>query len=96
MSGADSNEVAPDTVSKTSNHWVEAYAPAKREQKYYRYVWMEGRKLRHMHIPGGNAKSLEAQALKEIVENAIARGESPAMIEQLIKSRGNHEATNTR
>lgn len=84
VSGANCNPSAPDTVSAKHNHWVETYAPAKRDAKYYRYVWMEGRKLKHLHLPGGNAKSAAALVLKQKVESAIASGKSPAMIEQLI------------
>lgn len=80
--------VAPEQKSPApeQTHWVETYSPSKRKAySYYRYVWMEGRKLRHRHLPGGNVDSPRAMQLKERVELAIAARMSPAMIEQLIE-----------
>lgn len=66
-------------------HWVETYCPSKRKAYYYyRYVWMEGRQLRHKHLPGGNNASPKAIATKEKVESAIARRLSPQEIVTLI------------
>lgn len=66
-------------------HWIETYSPSKRKAYYYyRYVWMEGRQLKHKHLPGGNNSSPKAIAIKELVENAIAQGNSPTQIITLI------------
>lgn len=79
-------------LSGGRKHWVETYSPSKRKgYTYYRYVWVDSGKLKHLHLPGGNVKSPLAVALKEKVENAIALSKSPATIEQLIKSEGKHE-----
>ncbi len=44
----------PQKSAPEHNHWVEEYSPSNRPGNlYYRYVWMEGRKLHHMHIRGG-------------------------------------------
>jgi len=65
-------------------HWVESYRPSSRKTYYYyRYVWMEGRQLRHKHLPGGNDSNPKAVAIKELVEKAIASGTSP---EEIIKA----------
>ncbi len=67
-------------------HWVESYRPSSRKTYYYyRYVWMEGRRLKHKHLPGGNNFSPKATAIKELVENAIAQGNSPQEIIALVK-----------
>lgn len=74
-------------LSGGRKHWVETYSPSKRKgYTYYRYVWIDGGKLKHLHLPGGNVKSSAAIALKEKVEDAIASGMSSKEIEQLIKS----------
>lgn len=79
----ESQKFAPEQI-----HWIETYSPGKRRgYSYYRYVWMEGRKLRHMHLPGGNVDNPKAIALKERVEEAITAGWPPNAIEQLIKQR---------
>lgn len=66
-------------------HWVESYRPSSRKTYYYyRYVWMEGRILKHKHLPGGNNTSPKAIATKELVENAISLGTSPQEIIALI------------
>ena len=71
----------------TQIHWIEIYSPSKRKDySYYRYMWMEGRKLRHVHIPGGNTKSAVARAHKEEVEKALACGWWSTEIEDLIDS----------
>lgn len=68
------------------NHWVETYCSSKRKENlYYRYVWMDGRRMRHRHIPGGNIHSPEARRKRAEVELAIALHKSPAEIEALIK-----------
>ncbi len=81
-SGATFTAPAPE-----QKHWVEIYTGSKRKAYYYyRYVWMEGRKLHHVHI-GGAAKSDRAIAMKEKVESAIALGKSPTQIIALIAIR---------
>ena len=68
-------------------HWVEIYSPSNRkDHKYYRYMWMEGRKILHRHIPGGNTKSPDAIARALGIKSAIASGQSPRQILHLIKS----------
>lgn len=79
----ESHKFAPEQI-----HWIETYSPGKRKgYSYYRYVWMEGRKLRHMHLPGGNVDNPKAIALKERVEEAMGAGWPPSAVEQLIKQR---------
>ncbi|KJH72207.1 hypothetical protein UH38_09100 [Aliterella atlantica CENA595] len=73
------------TSAPEQKHWVEIYSPSKRKNySYYRYVWMEGRKLKHLHI-GGSSTSLRAIALKEKVLDAIAHLKAPQEIVKLIK-----------
>ncbi|BCL34243.1 hypothetical protein [Nostoc sp. MS1] len=79
----NTNKSAPE-----QSHWVEKYTVVRygSEHYYYRYLWMEGRKLHHVHIPGGNVRSAIAIGRKEKVESAIADGETPQTIEKLIRS----------
>lgn len=44
----NTNKSAPE-----HSHWVETYTVVRygNEHYYYRYLWMEGRKLHHVHIP---------------------------------------------
>lgn len=94
-SAPERNPAIPDGIFGENNssqkmpskHWVETYTPSNCDKyEYYRYVWMEGRKLRHRHIPGGNIKSSTSRALRLFVECAIASGKSPTEIVQLIIS----------
>lgn len=67
-------------------HWIESYSPANRKgYNYYRYVWMQGRKLHHIHIPGNVNGPIARRNYLE-VELAIAMRKCPSVIEQLIKS----------
>jgi hypothetical protein len=69
-------------------HWVEIYWTKRGNKKhsYYRYCWMDGRKIHHVHIPGGNTANERAIALQEQVTEAIKKGDNPAQIKALIKS----------
>ena len=50
---------------------------------YYRYMWMEGRKLRRHYI--GAVRSPLANLKKQAVEEAIADEQSPIEIIQLLQ-----------
>lgn len=84
----NTNKSAPE-----QSHWVEKYTVIRygTEHYYYRYLWMEGRKLHHVHIPGGNWRSPISLARKAEIESAIADGQSPADIEKLIHTWRNHD-----
>jgi hypothetical protein len=79
----DTNKSAPE-----QSHWVEKYTVTRygTEHYYFRYLWMEGRKLHHIHIPGGNAKSAIALERKSQVEAAILDGQTVTEIRNLIRS----------
>jgi len=84
------NKVAPEhstkNVREQVTQWVEQYYVTRSRKKhyYYRYCYMDGRKINHKHI--GSINSLRAITQKEAVEQAIAREEKPPQIIQLIKS----------
>ncbi len=79
-------EQTPNQSALIQKHWVETYRPSSRKTYYYyRYVWMEGRQLRHKHLPGGSNSNPKAIALKALVEEAIALGKSPYQIIALIQ-----------
>ncbi|WP_339377839.1 hypothetical protein [Calothrix sp. NIES-2100] len=54
---------------------------------YYRYTWMSGRKLQRRYI--GSVESAIAKNRKSEVEIAIADGQTPGEIQQLIKTWSN-------
>jgi hypothetical protein len=67
---------------------INIYKPkgkARGEKKYFRYSYKEGGKTKHMHIGGGNIYSVVAQSRAQLVRDAIADGESPQEIKQLIR-----------
>lgn len=65
--------------------WIERYSPSNRKgYVYYRYVWMQGRKLHHIHIPG-NVNGPTARRNYLEVELALAMGKAPGEISLLIK-----------
>ncbi|MDZ8052967.1 MAG: hypothetical protein RMX68_005835 [Aulosira sp. ZfuVER01] len=80
----DTKKVAPQHDKQT--HWVEKYWVQREGNKYwyYRYCWMTGRKKHRRYI--GSVESAIAKNRKLEVESAIADGESPAEIENLIRS----------
>jgi hypothetical protein len=80
---SDTKQSAPEQC-----HWVEKYTVTRhsKEHYYYRYLWMAGRKIHHIHIPGGNSQSAIAKNRKSEIEIAIADGDTPAEIQNLIHS----------
>ena len=70
---------------KPISHWIERYWVERGSSKfwYYRYTWMSGRKLNRNYI--GSVRSPLAQLKKQAIESAIADGESPQEIKQLIR-----------
>ncbi|GAX39364.1 hypothetical protein NIES4075_03170 [Tolypothrix sp. NIES-4075] len=81
-------QVASDThkVAPQHTHWLEEYWVERNHKKYYywRYCWMEGRKIRRCYI--GSVRSLKALRKYQAVEGAIAQSQSPQEIKQLIKT----------
>lgn len=78
----DTLKVAPEHI-----HWTEEYWVQRCGKKYYywRYCWMEGRKIHHCHI--GSVRSLKALGKYQVVLGAIAhQRSSPQEIKQLIRS----------
>jgi hypothetical protein len=80
---SDTLKVAPEHI-----HWTEEYWVQRCGKKYYywRYCWMEGRKIHHCHI--GSVRSLKALGKYLKVERAIAHAQSsPHQIKQIIKTK---------
>jgi hypothetical protein len=73
-----SDEKATHSVEK---YWVER---GTNKYWYYRYTWMEGRKLHRVYI--GSVTSNKAKSKKQAVEKAILDGQSPQEIIALIRS----------
>lgn len=67
------------------NQWVEVYwvSTGKKKHYYYRYCWMEGRKIDRVHI--GSTNNSKAVMRTELVKDAISKGSYPSQIKQLIK-----------
>lgn len=86
----DTKKTAPQHDTEI-NHWVEKYWVERGSQKYwyYRYMWMEGRKLRRKYI--GSVTSARARRKKQLVEEYIRGNYTPEEITTLI----NHYSTTT-
>lgn len=84
-------EQVNQTTSKSApeqNHWVEEYWVPRPNGKhyYFRYCYMIGRKIKHVHIRGGNVNTPLAIYRKLDIEDLIAIGESPSKILEIINS----------
>ena len=81
VSGAD---VAPDAKiaalqrfcarDRENIPYVEKYSPNRRKQKYYRLSWRERKKMKHLHVPGGNVNAILAQYRAGKLRQLINRG----------------------
>jgi hypothetical protein len=69
---------------------INVYSPGgtatKGKHKYFRCSCKHGRTTRHIHIPGGNIKSVLAQNNAEIIRQAFALGRSYEEIRQIVRS----------
>ncbi|GAX41541.1 hypothetical protein NIES4075_25140 [Tolypothrix sp. NIES-4075] len=91
---SDTLKVAPQHEGKlytqlsneNPTHWVEKYWVERGTNKYwyYRYMWMEGRKLHRVYI--GSITSNKARMKKQAVLEAITDGQSPQEIIASIRS----------
>lgn len=83
----DTLKVAPEQIQWVAPehiHWTEEYWVERCGKKYYywRYCWMEGRKIRRCHI--GSVRSLKALEKYLKVVGAIALHQSPQEIKQIV------------
>ena len=97
ISGAESpcksvgEQVATDTQKSApqhDTHWIEEYWVERCSNKYwyYRYCWMQGRKIHRRYL--GSVNSKLARHKKADVEVWISDGQSPAEIQRLIQCWG--------
>ncbi|MBR8832706.1 MAG: hypothetical protein DSM106950_01345 [Stigonema ocellatum SAG 48.90 = DSM 106950] len=79
----DTKKTAPQHDTQTT-HWIEKYWVARGNNKYwyYRYMWMEGRKLRRLYI--GSVNSPQARHKVELIKGAIDSDKSPCEVKELI------------
>ncbi len=53
---------------------VNEYQKSRSQRKYFRLSWREGKKTKHLHIPGGNVNAILAQYRARKLRELIARG----------------------
>lgn len=85
------SNVADEPEERKPCGTVGTYQPkgsAHGEYWYFRFSYREGKRMKHKHIPGGNAGSSVAQQRAEAVRQAIARGATIDEVLQLIKKNG--------
>jgi hypothetical protein len=72
---------------------VSTYRPrgTARGGEYYRLSYKDGRRVRHVHIRGGNTDSPIAQAKVQEVRSLLAAGVSPAEIAAMLRNQSLHK-----
>lgn len=63
-----------DRGVKENDVCVNQYYPGKRATKYFRLSYRQGRKVKHIHIPGGNTRAKLAQYRAKKLQEMINRG----------------------
>lgn len=74
---------------ESSNGAVTIYyagGTSRGKQKYYRYSYRDGKRMKHCHIPGGNIDSISAKKRAALVQVEIDSSRSPSEILEFIKS----------
>ncbi|GAX46210.1 hypothetical protein NIES4075_72310 [Tolypothrix sp. NIES-4075] len=79
------SDVTSENDSLTAINIYKAKGTARGDRKYFRYSYKEGGKTKHLHIGGGNINCEAAQSRMQLVRDAIALGQSPNQIKQLIQ-----------
>lgn len=82
-----SDTLTTECIGKSScslTHWIEVFYVPRQQKKhyYYRYTWMNGRKLHRKYI--GSVNSQRAIALKNQIQEMINQGRSPSEIIQVL------------
>ncbi len=60
---------------------VNEYQKSRSKKKYFRLSWREGKKTKHLHVPGGNVNAILAQYRARKLRELIDRG---AKLEEVI------------
>ena len=87
----DSVSPEPDTESNppvdSVSRAISRYRPkgTARGGEYFRFSYRSGKKMKHVHIRGGNTDSALANARCEEIREALAAGMSPAEIVKMIR-----------
>jgi hypothetical protein len=63
-----------DRGEKENDCYVNQYYPGKRATKYFRLSYRQGKKMKHIHIPGGNTLAELAQYRAKKLQEMINRG----------------------
>jgi hypothetical protein len=79
------SDVTSKNDSLTAINIYKAKGTARGDRKYFRYSYKEAGKVKHLHIGGGSINSVVAQSRMQLVKDALARGQSPNDIKQLIR-----------
>jgi len=81
-------DLTDDSVTASMQKSVAKYRPkgTARGGEYWRFSYRDGRRVRHVHIPGGNSSNPTALARVEEVRRAIANRRSPSEIVEMIHS----------
>lgn len=53
---------------------VNTYQKSRSKKEYFRLSWRNGKRMKHLHIPGGNVNSILAQYRARKLRELIARG----------------------
>lgn len=64
---------------------VNEYQKSRSKKKYFRVSWRDGKKMKHLHVPGGNVNAILAQyrarQLREMIDRGAALGEVVAQVQ---------------
>ncbi|BAY85997.1 hypothetical protein NIES267_55030 [Calothrix parasitica NIES-267] len=73
-----------------TNHFVEKYYVERGNNKYWywRYTWMEGRKLRRKYV--GSVNSARARKKKQVIEDCIRKNLHPQNIITILNNFSNN------
>ncbi|BAT53770.1 hypothetical protein NOS3756_27330 [Nostoc sp. NIES-3756] len=83
--GGQVTSVTNKLAHQHDDHWIEKYWVERSSNKYwyYRYTWREAGKKNRFYI--GSVDSPKARAKKVAVEFAIADGQTPQEIKQMLQ-----------
>lgn len=86
------HSVAIESKSSTDNGHIGTYTAGgscRSQNKYFRYSYRDGNKMKHLHIRGGNTEAIAAETNAFLIQLEIDRNQSVKEIIKFIKTKIN-------
>ncbi|WP_009631033.1 hypothetical protein [Synechocystis sp. PCC 7509] len=88
LAESDTESYSYPEILRFTDEPINLYYPrgtAKSFNQYFRFSYRDGKRMRHLHIPGGNTRSPEAIERAKRVRAFVDEGATPSQVRSLIE-----------